>query len=74
MTKTIAETLGRIGDKGGKRAKKKHLEKSVKSALLSSASLMKDVMSSSDVRKVQLCLDLKRSLEDIEKEYGITLI
>jgi hypothetical protein len=78
MTKTISETRGKIGDKKNKKEGKKEgkgqLENPVKTALLSAAALMKDVMSSSDSRSIRLCLNLKNKLEEIEKEYGVSLI
>ena len=74
MTKTISEAAGKIGDKKGGKTGKKELDKSVKSALLSSVSLMKDSMSSPSPTKLQLCVDLKRKLEEVEKEFNVTLI
>jgi hypothetical protein len=74
MTKTISETVGKIGDKNSGKAEKKELAKSIKSALLSSVSLMKDSMSSSNPVSIKLCLDLKRKLEEVEKEFGLSLI
>ena len=74
MTKSISEAAGKIGDKKGEKAGKKELDKSVKSALLSSVSLMKDSMSSSTPTRLQLCLDLRRKLEEVEKEFNVTLI
>lgn len=74
MTKTISETTGKIGDKKGKKESKKELEKSVKTALLSSVALMKDAMNSSEPKKILLCTDLKRKLEEVEKEFNVTLI
>lgn len=72
--KTISETSGKIGDKKSKFSPKKELDKSIRSALMSSVALMKDCMSSSQPVRLQLCLDLKRSLEEVEKEFHVSLI
>lgn len=74
MMKTISEASGKIGDKKNKKSPKKELEKSIKAALASSVALMKDSMSSSQPTRLQLCLDLKRSIEEVEKEFNVSLI
>lgn len=75
MTKTISETHGKIGDKKTKKeGNKKQLDNSIKIALLSAAVLMKDIMGSSDSKRIHFCLDLKNKLEEVEKEYRINLI
>lgn len=74
MTKTTSETKKTIGEKKNGKKNKKILEKNIKIALESASILMKDVMSSSSPKRMTFCLDLKRKLEEIEKEYGINLI
>jgi len=74
MTKTISEAQGTIGEKKSGKKNKKSLEKDIKQALAAASLLMKDVIKSSNPSRLNLCLDLKRKLEEIEKEYGVTLI
>ena len=71
--KTISEAQGTIGEKKNPKKDKKTLEKNVKSALVSASNLLKGVMTSNP-KSLPLCLDLKRRLEDIEKEYGVSLL
>jgi len=72
--KTISEVQGRVGDKKAGKGEKKVLDKKTRDALLAAVVLMKEVFSSSDLKRVKLCLDLKRKIEDVEREFGTSLI
>lgn len=74
MTKTISEENGTIGMKKIKPNSKKNLDKDLKMVLLSASALMKDSMKKTESANLALVLDLKRKLELIEKEYGVSLI
>lgn len=67
--KSISETYGTVKNKS-----KKILDKDIKDALVSASLLMREVMSTQTSSKMTICLDLKRKLELIEREYGISLI
>ena len=72
--KTIAETSGKIGDKKSSKNSKKSLDDSVKSALLSATNLLKASSVTGNQKINVLCLDLKRKIEALEKEYGVSLL
>ena len=72
--KTIAETSGKIGDKKSSKISKKSLDDSVKSALLSATNLLKASSVTGNQKINVLCLDLKRKIEALEKEYGVSLL
>ena len=74
MMKTISEAQGTIGEKKISKKTKKSLDKDVKQALMAASSLMKDIIGSPNPSRLNLCLDLKRKLEEIEKEYSVTII
>lgn len=75
MTKTISESQGTIGErKKSNSLEKKRLEKNVRLALIAASHLMKDVISRPNPTRMNLCLDLKRKLEELEREYGVNLI
>ena len=72
--KTIAETTGKIGDKKIRKREKKDLDKLIKTALMSASNLLKASSVSENQKITVFCLDLKRKIEDIEREYGVSLL
>lgn len=74
MTKTISEAQGTIGGKKSGKRIKKSLEKDIKQALVAASNLLKASSTPGNQKITVLCLDLKRKIEDIEREYGVSLL
>jgi len=72
--KTISEAQGTIGEKKRDKKRNKTLDSNVKSALSSSSNLLKSVINGASPNILHLCLDLKRKIEGLEKEYGVSLL
>jgi hypothetical protein len=74
MTKTISEAQGTIGGKKTGKSIKKSLEKDIKQALVAASNLLKASSVTGNQKINVLCLDLKRKIEALEKEYGVSLL